>query len=116
MGVCTKLRPWSNWLIAANFVVPRFFSRESCFAAFEGFQSNFEGIFVFGCSIFGRFVFTPKVKSGFIRKAFKSFGIANALSDLQDDAVWDDDTEEAEGEENVIDNEFETKSEGKSGD
>ena len=46
-----------------------------------------------------------------IQKSFKSCGIANALDGSEDDAVWDEENEEEVAEE-VVDNEFETDSEG----
>ena len=45
-----------------------------------------------------------------ITRSFKSCGINNALDGTEDDAVWDD-QEEAEEPEEQIDNEFETDSE-----
>ena len=45
-------------------------------------------------------------------RSFKSCGINNALDGTEDDAVWDDEEEEAEDAEEPIDNEFETDSEG----
>ena len=48
-----------------------------------------------------------------ITRSFKSCGINNALDGTEDDAVWDDEEEEAEDAEEPIDNEFETDSEGK---
>ena len=47
-----------------------------------------------------------------IEKSFKSCGIAKAVDGLEDDAVWDEENEEENAEE-VVDNEFETDSEGK---
>ena len=47
-----------------------------------------------------------------ITRSFKSYGINNALDGTEDDAVWDDEEEEAEDAEEPIDNEFETDSEG----
>ena len=41
----------------------------------------------------------------------KSCGINNALDGTEDDAVWDDEEEEAEDAQEPIDNEFETDSE-----
>ena len=46
-------------------------------------------------------------------RSFKSCGINNALDGTEDDAVWDDEEEEAEDAQEPIDNEFETDSEGK---
>ena len=48
-------------------------------------------------------------------KSFKSCGIANALDGSEDDAVWEDENEETEDAEEIIDNEFETGSEGEEG-
>ena len=47
-----------------------------------------------------------------ITKSFKSCGITNALDGTEDDAVWEEEQEEAEDPEDAIDNEFETESEG----
>ena len=47
-----------------------------------------------------------------ITRSFKSYGINNALDGTEDDAVWDDEEEEAEDAEEPIDNEFETDSKG----
>ena len=46
-----------------------------------------------------------------ITRSFKSCGISDALDGTEDDAVWDDEEEEAEDTEERIDNEFETDSE-----
>ena len=46
-----------------------------------------------------------------ITRLFKSCGINNALDGTEDDAVWDEEEEEAEDAEEPIDNEFETDSE-----
>jgi len=46
-----------------------------------------------------------------ITRLFKSCGINNALDGTEDDAVWDEEEEEAEDAEELIDNEFETDSE-----
>ena len=46
-----------------------------------------------------------------ITRLFMSCGISNALDGTEDDAVWDDEEEEAEDTEERIDNEFETDSE-----
>ena len=48
-------------------------------------------------------------------KSFKSCGIANALDGSEDDTVWDEENEEMEDAEEIIDNEFETDSEGEEG-
>ena len=48
-------------------------------------------------------------------KSFKSCGIANALDGSEDNAVWEEENEETEDAEEIIDNEFETVSEGKEG-
>ena len=45
-------------------------------------------------------------------RSFKSCAINNALDGTEDDVVWDDEEEEAEDAEELIDNEFETDSEG----
>ena len=50
-----------------------------------------------------------------IEKSFKSCGIANALDGSEDDVVWEEENEETEDAEEIIDNEFETVSEGKEG-
>ena len=46
-----------------------------------------------------------------ITRSFKSCGISGTLDGTEDDAVWDDEEEEAEDTEERIDNEFETDSE-----
>ena len=46
-----------------------------------------------------------------IVRSFKSCGINNALDGTEDDAVWDDEEEDAEDAEQPVDNEFETDSE-----
>ena len=46
-----------------------------------------------------------------ITRSFVSCGISNALDGTEDDAVWDEEEEEAEDTEERIDNEFETDSE-----
>ena len=46
-----------------------------------------------------------------IVRLFKSCGINNALDGTEDDAVWDDEEEDAEDAEEPVDNEFETDSE-----
>ena len=46
-----------------------------------------------------------------ITRSFKSCGISRTLDGTEDDAVWDDEEEEAEDTEERIDNEFETDSE-----
>ena len=48
-------------------------------------------------------------------KSFKSRGIANALDSSEDDAVWKEENEETEDAKEIIDNEFETGSEGEEG-
>ena len=50
-----------------------------------------------------------------IEKSFISCGIANALDGSEDDAVWKEENEETEDAEEIIDNEFETDSEGEEG-
>ena len=51
-----------------------------------------------------------------IEKSFKSCGIANALDGSEDDAVWEEENEETDkNAEEIIDNEFETDSEGEEG-
>ena len=50
-----------------------------------------------------------------IEKSFKSCGIANALDGSEDDVVWEEENEETEDAEEIIDNEFETDSEGEEG-
>ena len=50
-----------------------------------------------------------------IEQSFKSCGIANALDGSEDDAVWEEENEETEDAEEIIDNEFETDSEGEEG-
>ena len=50
-------------------------------------------------------------KASTITRSFVSCGISNALDGTEDDAVWDDEEEEAEDTEERIDNEFETDSE-----
>ena len=80
----------------------------------------------------GRFTYTPSRKKGapskemvlwwsnqawseipadLISRSFKSCGINNALNGTADDAVWDDEEEEAEDTEEPADNQFETDSE-----
>ena len=49
------------------------------------------------------------------KKSFKSCGIANALDGSEGDAVWGEEIEETEDAEEIIDNEFETGSEGEEG-
>ena len=49
-----------------------------------------------------------------IQKSFKSCRIANALDGSEDGTVWDKENEEEDAEE-VVDNEFETDSEGEEG-
>ena len=46
-----------------------------------------------------------------ITRSFISCGISRTLDGTEDDAVWDDEEEEAEDTEERIDNEFETDSE-----
>lgn len=46
-----------------------------------------------------------------ITRSLKSCGISRTLDGTEDDAVWDDEEEEAEDTEERIDNEFETDSE-----
>ena len=46
-----------------------------------------------------------------ITRSFKSCGISSAVDGTEDDAVWDDEEEEAEDTEERIDKEFETDSE-----
>ena len=48
-------------------------------------------------------------------KSFKSCGITNALDGSEEDAVWEKENVETEDAEEIIDNEFETVSEGKEG-
>ena len=48
-------------------------------------------------------------------KSFQSCGIANALDGSEDDAVWEDENEETGNAEEIIDNDFETGSEGEEG-
>ena len=55
------------------------------------------------------------VPQDFTENSFKSFGIANALDGSEDNAVWKGKNEETEDAEEIIDNEFETGSEGKQG-
>ena len=46
-----------------------------------------------------------------IVRSFQSCGINNALDGTEDDAVWDDEEEDAEDAEEPVDNEFEMDSE-----
>ena len=46
-----------------------------------------------------------------IVRSFTSCGINNALDGTEDDAVWEDEGEDAEDAEELVDNEFETDSE-----
>ena len=55
------------------------------------------------------------VPQDFTENSFKSCGIANALDGSEDNAVWKGKNEETEDAEEIIDNEFETGSEGKEG-
>jgi len=48
-----------------------------------------------------------------ITRSFKSCGINNAIDGTEDDAVWDEEEEEAEDAEEPIDSEFETDSKAK---
>ena len=50
-----------------------------------------------------------------IEKSFKSCGSANVLDGSEDDVVWEEENEETEDAEEIIDNEFETDSEGEEG-
>ncbi|RMX44387.1 hypothetical protein pdam_00011194 [Pocillopora damicornis] len=56
-----------------------------------------------------------RIPQDLIEKSFKSCGIANALDGSEDDAVWEEENEETEDAEEIIDNEFETDSEGEEG-
>ena len=52
-----------------------------------------------------------EIPKDLIQKLFKSCGIANAVDGSDDDAVWDEENKKENAEE-VVDNEFETNSEG----
>ena len=52
-----------------------------------------------------------EIPADLISRSFKSCGINSALDGTEDDAVWDDEEEEAEDAEEPVDNEFETDSE-----
>ncbi|CAH3122811.1 unnamed protein product [Pocillopora meandrina] len=56
-----------------------------------------------------------QIPQDLIEKSFKSCGIANALDGSEDDAVWKEENEETEDAEEIIDNEFQTDSEGEEG-
>ena len=56
-----------------------------------------------------------RIPQDLIEKSFKSCGIANALDGSEDDVVWEEENEETEDAEEIIDNEFETDSEGEEG-
>lgn len=57
-----------------------------------------------------------RISQDLIEKSFKTCGIVNALDSSEDDAVWDKENEETGDAEEIIDNEFETESEGEEGD
>ena len=63
MGFFTRRRPWPNTLKTANIIVPRFcFRLES--SIFKRFHDDFEGVFVFGSSVFVLRFALPWLASG----------------------------------------------------
>ena len=51
-----------------------------------------------------------EIPADLITRSFKSCGINNALDGTEDDAVWDDEEEEADDADKLVDNEFNTDS------
>ena len=52
-----------------------------------------------------------EIPADLITRSFKSCGINNALDGTEDDAVWDNEEEEADDADEPVDNEFDTDSE-----